>query len=168
MARARSHLRTAAAAAALALGALCAAGREARAQSTVLTVSSGVITFPAPTAADFATGWILYATPVSFTVNATGGSARVYRFATVSVRATAATLGGGKPTSDLEWSRLPAGPWQGLSTLPAAVDTKPMQKNKVNDPWSGTIYFRMRLAWATDTPRTYSTGLEYQLTVATQ
>ena len=168
MGRAHRHFRGVAAAAVLILIAHVAMGREARAQNTVLTVTAGVITFPAPTGADFSTGWILAATPVSFTVNATSGSAKVDRIATLSVRATAATLGAGKPVSDLEWSRLPAGPWQAISTLPAAVDTRPMQKNRLNDPWSGTIYFRLRLSWATDAPATYSTGLEYQLSVATQ
>jgi len=167
-ARRWSRLRRAAIIAALVPLALGAIGGTARAQNTELTVTGAVLTFPAPTANDFLTGYLLYPTPVSFTVNAKTGPPRVDRIATVSVRATAATLGGGKPSSDIEWSALPAGPWLPLSTLFAAVASRPMQKNRLNDPWSGTIYFRLRLDWSMDVPATYTTGLEYQLSVVVQ
>ena len=169
---ARRKLRTAAALAALALGALgalSAGAGIARAQNTDLTVTGAPLSFPAPTAADFNAGYLLYPSPVTIQVNAVTGSARIDRVATVSVRATSATMGNGKSVADLEWSYgSPVGPWQAMSTLAATVDSKAMQKNRVNDPWSGQIYFRLRLSWATDTPATYTAGLEFLLSVAAQ
>jgi hypothetical protein len=44
-----------------------------------------------------------------------------------------------------------------------AVESRSQTFNGANDPWSNTIFFRMKLTWTTDAPATY-TG-NYRITL---
>jgi len=123
------------------------------AQKTILTLSGGVITFPAPTAADYVAGFVNSATGVTFTLNAQTGASRT---TTVSIRSSSLNLGGGKVIGDLEWRRSDLATWNGITFTDAQVDQKIQVRNGANDPWSNTIFFRMLLNWTTDAPATYA------------
>jgi hypothetical protein len=123
------------------------------AQKTILTLSGGVITLPAPTAADYVAGFVNSATGVTFTINAQTGTSRT---TTVSIRSSSLNLGGGKVIGDLEWRRSDLVTWNIITLTDAQVDQKIQVRNGSNDPWSNTIFFRMLLHWTTDAPATYS------------
>jgi hypothetical protein len=122
------------------------------AQKTTLTLTSATVTFPAPTAADYINGYV-DATGVTFQLDATAGASRT---ATVLIRATSISLGGGKVLGDLEWRRSDLAIWNPITTTDVQVEQRVMVKNGANDPWSNTIFFRMLLSWTTDAPATYS------------
>lgn len=147
--------------------ALLGASAPARAQSTILTVSGAPISFAAPTATDLSAGYLDAPAPVTFTVDLRTGSAKQQITTTVTLASATTTLGPGKPIGDLLWSYSAPGSWQPLGTTPATLGVPtPMLKNKVNDTWSGTVYFRMLLRW-TDPPGSYSGTVELTLTVTT-
>ena len=123
------------------------------AQKTILTLSGAVITFPAPTAADYVAGFVNSATGVTFTLNAQTGTSRT---TTVSIRSSSTDLGGGKVIGDLEWRRSDLATWNNITLTDAQVDQKIVVRGVLNDPWSNTIFFRMLLNWTTDAPATYS------------
>jgi hypothetical protein len=131
------------------------------AQKTSLTLTGGTITFAAPTAADYIAGFIDSGTGVTFTLNSTNG---VQRTTTVSIRSISANLGGGKVIGDLEWRRSDLATWNSITLTDAQVEQRIMINKGLNDPWSNTIFFRMKLAWATDAPATYSGT--YQITLS--
>jgi hypothetical protein len=54
-----------------------------------------------------------------------------------------------------------------MTTADVLVESRPVQKNQLNDPWSNTLFLRMHLNWVTDPPATYSAGLVFTLTVTT-
>jgi len=132
-----------------------------------LTLTQTPSVFPAPVLADFNAGVIAEPTGILFTVAVTGGPANVFRTTTVAIRASSATLGGGKLLSDLEWRRADLGTWNPMTTTDAAIESRQQKKNGTNDPWSNTVFLRMQLTWATDAPGTYTTGLVFTLTVTT-
>ena len=151
---------------ALCLGMLAGAP-AVRAQGRIsITVTGGPVAFPTPTAADYDAGFIQASAPLVFTVDATGGPA-VQRTATVSITGTSATLGGAKPLADLQWRRADLGAWNPLGVGGVAVESHPIVRNGLNDPWTNSVFFRMLLAWATDPPGTYTTGVNLTLTVTT-
>ena len=123
------------------------------AQKTILTLSGAVITFPAPTAADYVAGFVNSATGATFTLNAQTGTSRT---TTVSIRSSSLNLGGGKVIGDLEWRRSDLATWNNITLTDAQVDQKIVVRGVLNDPWSNTIFFRMLLHWTTDAPATYS------------
>ncbi len=123
------------------------------AQKTILTLSGGAITFPAPTAADYVAGFVNSATGVTFTISAQTGTSRT---TTVSIRSSSLNLGGGKVIGDLEWRRSDLATWNIITLTDAQVDQRIQVRNGSNDPWSNTIFFRMLLNWTTDAPATYS------------
>ena len=131
------------------------------AQKTILTVASGAITFAAPTAADYIAGFIDASTGATFTLNAQTGTSRT---TTISIRSTSASLGNGKVIGDLEWRRSDLATWNSITLTDAQVEQRIVVKGVLNDPWSNTIFFRMKLAWATDAPGTYSGN--YQITLS--
>lgn len=140
--------------------ALLLGSKPADAQFTLLTLTGNTITFPAPTAADYAAGWINSATGVTFTVNAfTGGS----RTTMIAIRATSASLGGAKVIGDLQWRRSDLVTWNPITTTNVQVEQRVQVLNGANDPWSNTIFFRIVLNWATDPPATYSAN--YAITI---
>ena len=131
------------------------------AQKTILTVTGGAITFAAPTAADYIAGFIDASTGATFTLNAQTGTSRT---TTISIRSTSASLGNGKVIGDLEWRRSDLATWNSITLTDAQVEQRVVVKGVLNDPWSNTIFFRMKLAWATDAPGTYSGN--YQITLS--
>ena len=132
-----------------------------------ITLTGAPNVFPAPTLADFSAGVIAEPTGILFTVNQTGGPANVIHTTIVAIRASSASLGGGKALSDLEWRRADLATWNPMTTTNATIESRPIQKNQVNDTWNNTIFLRMQLRWATDAPAVYTTGLVFTLTVTT-
>lgn len=139
----------------------------AAAQGFRLRETSGApVNFPIPTEANYDAGFVLEPTPVAFDVDARTAP-NTLRRSTVSIRSTAATMGGSKPIADLEWRRVtPLGAWTSMTTVNAVVDSKNIQRNGVNDPWANSIEFRVLLDWADDPPGTYAPGLVLTLTIA--
>jgi hypothetical protein len=131
-----------------------------------LTLSQTPNVFPAPALADYNAGMITNPTGIGFSVNVTGGGFAL-RTTIVSIRASAASLGNGKALSDLEWRRSDLATWNPVTTANVTVESRPVRWFLQNDPWSNTVFLRMRLNWATDAPATYSTGLVFTLTVTT-
>jgi len=131
------------------------------AQKTTLTVAGGAITFAAPTAADYIAGFINASTGATFTLNAQSGTSRT---TTISIRSTSASLGNGKAIGDLQWRRSDLATWNSITLTDAQVEQRVLVRGGLNDPWSNTIFFRMRLAWATDAPASYAAN--YQLTLS--
>jgi hypothetical protein len=131
------------------------------AQKTNLTLTSGAVTFPAPTAADYINGYVDAPTGMTFTINSTNG---LQRTTTVSIRSLSANLGGGKAIADLEWRRSDLATWNSIALTDAQVEQRIVINKGLNDPWSNTIFFRMVLNWTTDAPATYSGT--YQITLS--
>jgi hypothetical protein len=134
------------------------------AQSTTLTLSNNVITFPAPTAADYVAGFVNSTTGVTFTVNATssgGGSSTTL----IQIRSTSANLGGAKLLPDLKWRRSDLATWNSITTGDVTVESRSQTFNGLNDPWSNTIFFRMMLTWTADAPAVYSANYRITLRV---
>ena len=131
------------------------------AQKTTVTLTSGAVTFPAPTAADFINGYVDAPTGMTFTINSVNG---VQRTTTVSIRSISANLGGGKVIADLEWRRSDLATWNSITLTDAQVEQRIVVNKGLNDPWSNTIFFRMLLNWTTDAPATYSGT--YQITLS--
>lgn len=131
------------------------------AQKTILTLTGGTITFPAPTATDYINGYVNSSTGVIFTVGAQNG---VTRTTTVSIRTTSVNLGGGKSIADLQWRRSDLVTWSSISLTDTQVEQRIVIWKALNDPWTNTIFFRMNLNWATDAPATYSAS--YTITLS--
>jgi hypothetical protein len=129
---------------------------------TDLTLAGATITFPAPTASDFVNGYVDSPTGVTFTVDATSGN--LSHTTTVFIRSTSANLGNGKIIGDLQWRRSDLATWNSITLTDVQVDQQIQVRNVLNDPWSNTIFFRMRLSWTTDGPATYSAN--YQITLS--
>jgi len=151
-------LRGASTSAAIAL-ALCAS--PALAQKTNVTVSGGTVTFPSPTAADYVAGYVTAVAGVTFNINSQNG---VPRTTTVSIRSTSGSMGGGKVIGDLEWRRSDLATWNAVTLTDAQIEQRLVINKGLNDPWSNTIFFRLKLNWTTDAPGTYTAN--YQITVA--
>jgi hypothetical protein len=144
--------------------ALVVIAAPARAQNpkTDLTLGGGTVTFAAPTATDYINGYVYSASGVSYTIDATNGTAS--HTTTVSFRATSANLGGAKPLTDLEWRRSDLATWNPIASTNTQVEQKIMVRGLLNDPWSNTIFFRMKLSWTADPPATYAAN--YQVTLS--
>jgi hypothetical protein len=153
------ELRGASTSAAIAL-ALLALARPLSAQKTNLSVSGGTVTFPSPTAADYVAGFIDAATGATFTVNAQTGASRT---TIVTIRATSPDLGNGKAIGDLQWRRSDLATWNDITLTDAQVEQRIVINKGLNDPWSNTIFFRMKLSWTADAPGTYSANYELTL-----
>ncbi|HKR09430.1 MAG TPA: hypothetical protein VJS39_09590 [Gemmatimonadaceae bacterium] len=141
---------------------LVAAPLSAQNPKTQLTLGGGTITFPAPTATDYINGYVNSTTGVTYTVNATNGA--VSHTTTILIRSTSANLGNGKALVDLEWRRSDLAAWNAISQTDAQVEQKVVILNLLNDPWSNTIFFRMKLSWTADAPAVYSAN--YQITLS--
>ena len=148
------------------LAVMAGAAPPASAQTAVLTLSGGPVSFAAPTGNDYAAGWIYNpgypGSGVTYTLDITKGAANTTVTTTVSVRAATATLGGPagytKPIGDLQWARADQMAWTSLTTANVVVESRQMQKNKLNDAWANTLLWRMRVGWLNDPPGTYTTG----------
>jgi hypothetical protein len=131
-----------------------------------LTLSGAPAVFPAAVVTDYVNGVVDDPTGITFTLLITGGPSQ-NRTTIVSVRSSSASLGGGKPLSDLQWRRADLAAWNAMTTADATIESRPVKKNTLNDPWSNTVFFRMLLSWTGDPPGTYSAGLVFTLTVTT-
>jgi hypothetical protein len=134
------------------------------AQSTTLALSGNVITFPAPTATDFVNGYV-YSSGVLFTVDATSNSGQA-NVTTIAIKSTSANLGNGKVLADLQWRRSDLATWNTITLANVNVETRTQTFNGANDPWSNTIFFRMKLTWTTDAPAAYTAN--YTITLSVQ
>jgi len=122
-------------------------------QRISLTVTGFPITFPTPTGADFAAGYIESPAPTTFTVDALTGSVQLLRTTTVSVRCrTPCPATGSKPAGTLQWRRADQATWHTLTTTDTPVETRQVQRMRSNDPWSNSIYWRFLLDWGSDPP----------------
>jgi hypothetical protein len=131
------------------------------AQKTNLTVTGGTLIFPAPTAVDYVAGFVNSSGGVTFTVDAQNGGSRT---TTILLRSNSANLGGGKVLSDLQWRRSDLATWNDVTVTDAQVEQRIVVRGALNDPWSNTIFFRMKLNWTSDPPGTYAAN--YQITLA--
>jgi hypothetical protein len=131
------------------------------AQKTSLTLASGAVTFPAPTATDYVNGFVDAPTGMTFTINSVSGPQRT---TTISIRSISANLGGGKVIADLQWRRSDLATWNSITLTDAQIEQRVVVNNALNDPWSNTVFFRMVLHWTTDAPATYSGS--YQITLS--
>jgi hypothetical protein len=150
---------------ALLLGALALLASRSAAQGnprTDLIVTGGTITFPAPTANDYVAGFVNSTSGVTFTADATNGNQS--HTTAILIRATSASLGGGKVIGDLQWRRSDLTTWTSITLTDAQVEQRVQVRNGLNDPWSNTIFFRLLLDWTTDAPATYTAN--YQITLA--
>jgi hypothetical protein len=135
------------------------------AQTTTLNLGGNIITFPAPTAADYAAGFVNSATGVLFTVDATSDSGQP-NITTVAIKSTSANLGNGKLLADLQWRRSDLATWNSITLANVNVESRSQTFNGANDPWSNTIFFRMKLSWTTDAPAVYTAN--YTITLSVQ
>jgi hypothetical protein len=156
----RRKLRGVSTSAAIALGFIASATPVA-AQKTNLTLSGGTITFPAPTAADYIAGFVNSTAGATVTVNAQTGASRT---TTISIRSTSANLGNGKVIGDLQWRRSDLATWNDITLTDTQVEQRIVVRNGLNDPWSNTVFFRLKLAWTSDAPGTYAAN--YQITLS--
>ena len=162
--RSRAGLRlNGAAGVSLLLALLCFAPPVA-AQSTTLALGGNIITFPAPTATDYVNGFV-YSSGVLFTVDATSNSGQA-NMTTVAIKSTSANLGNGKVLADLQWRRSDLATWNTITLANVNVEARSQTFNGANDPWSNTIFFRMKLTWTTDAPATYTAN--YTITLSVQ
>lgn len=139
----------------------------ANAQTTDFVMSSAPIAFPSPSLANFsswpasATGPVTDSVAVPFTVTRTG--AGTIRITDVLIRCTGVV--GGKSCADIEWRYGPSGPWQSLTLTDATVDSRFVIPFWFNEPWSGTVWLRVRLAWNDPAPSVMTSGIAITLSV---
>ncbi|GAC1514309.1 MAG: hypothetical protein NVS1B4_01670 [Gemmatimonadaceae bacterium] len=124
------------------------------ANGTVVTATPTLVPFASPTVADFNTGYEDYAIGVVVTVT----RQQAGNSFDLCIAGATAFMGGAKGVADLEWRRGDLSTFNPLSTSYVTV-----QAFGPADPatTSVTIYFRMRLPWATTVPGSYSEPIEY-------
>jgi hypothetical protein len=132
-------------------------------QATTLALGGNIITFPAPTATDYVNGYV-YSTGVTFTVDATQDAGQAMT-TTVALKSTSANLGNGKVLADLEWKRSDLATWNAITLVNVNVESRSQTFNGANDPWSNTIFFRMKLSWTADPPAAHSANYTITLNV---
>jgi hypothetical protein len=149
----------------LTIAAVALAFRPAPAQVT-LTVTGAPVTIPGPVLADYNAGFVIDPTGVSWTVNVTGGAA-TSRTSIISIRSTSANFGGGKALGDLQWRRSDLAAWNSVTGVDVTIESRPIKKNGINDPWSNSMFFRSLLSWTADPPGVHTENLVITLTVTT-
>lgn len=149
---------------------------EAQAQKlTLLIVSGSPVAFPNATEADYdnasvnaTTGSVTATAPLSFSLDLLGGGGGgTSRTGSLSIRGASAVMGGTKPIGDLQWRRSDLGTWNDMTTSNVTVQSMTMMRNTVNDPWSNSIVFRVKLNWGTDGPATYTPTIVLTATLTT-
>ena len=140
---------------------------SARAQSTDFQLSAGSLAFPTPTVANYttwppsATGPVTDSVPVSFTVDRVQQTTT--RITTVLLRCTGAT--GIKGCADIEWRSNSNASWQALTLVDSEVETRTVIPLVLNDPWTGTLWFRVRLDWNDPAPSVSTSSIALTLSV---
>ena len=139
-------------------GALALESSRVQAQATQLVLSSGALLFPSPKLSNYQNIPVGATTPVSDSVSVAFTVDRIadayWRFTTVKLRCVLVT--GAKPCTDVQWRYQGTATWQDVTTIDTTVDSKWVIPNFINDPWSGTIWLRMKLSWTSDAPATYA------------
>lgn len=140
----------------------------ATAQRLRLTLNSGApIAFPVVTEADYDAGSVTASAPLAFTLSLTGGAANTDRTGILSIRASAAVMGGTKPIGDMQWRRSDLGVWNSLTTADVVVESHTMRRSGLNNPWSNSVEFRALLDWSTDGAATYTPTIILTATLTT-
>ena len=145
---------------------VCAAGR-ASAQSTDFVLSTAPIIFPTPTLSNFTTwppsapGPVTDSVAVPFTVDRVQQS--LIRLTTVRVRCSG--VSGAKTCDDIEWRSGPTGAWNTLTLVDADIESRWVFPLLFNDPWSGTLWLRIRLNWADPAPAVMTSNIALTLSV---
>ncbi len=140
---------------------------SARAQSTDFQLSAGSFAFPTPTAANYttwppsATGPVTDSVPVVFAVDRVQQSTE--RITTVLLRCTGTT--GVKVCGDIEWRSNSNASWKALTLVDAVVETRTLIPLALNDSWSGTLWFRVRLNWNDPAPSVSTSSIALTLSV---
>src|SRR5687767_2405979 len=109
-----------------ALLALAATSAEAQNPKSVLALT-GTVVFPAPTANDYAAGYVNSTAGVTFSVDATQGPEP--HTTIILIRSLSTTLGGGKLIGDLEWRRSDLAVWTSISLTNVEVERRPQTRN---------------------------------------
>ncbi|HEY5218158.1 MAG TPA: hypothetical protein VIJ16_00040 [Gemmatimonadaceae bacterium] len=110
---------------------------------------------------DFDQGFIDNATAITYTVTLVKSDSM--RTTGVYISAAAATMTGGKPTSDCVWRRDDLGTWNPLTTTNTLVESRVVQT--AGTVWSNSVWVQCNLNWATDPPAANSVGLTITLQV---
>jgi len=146
---------------------MCVAG-HASAQSTDFVLSTAPIIFPTPTLSNFTTwppsasGPVTDSVAVPFTVDRVQQS--FIRLTTVSVRC--AGVSGAKACGDIQWRSGSTGAWNTLTLVDADVESRWVFPLLFNDPWSGTLWLRVRLDWADPAPAVMTSNIALTLSVS--
>ena len=119
---------------------------------TRLTLSGFSGAFPTPTVADLDAGAVAAGSQLTFTI--TNVAKKTVRTATIYIAASSATLGGTKPSSDVEWKLSTSSTYTPLSTTNALVGTYNVPTT-VGQTVSTNLDLRMRVYW-TNLPAAYS------------
>jgi hypothetical protein len=98
-------------------------------------------------------------------VDATSSSGQA-NTTTIAIKSTSANLGNGKVLTDLQWRRSDLAAWNTITLANVNVEARAQTYNGTNDPWSNTIFFRMKLTWTTDAPAAYTANYTITLTVS--
>lgn len=136
------------------------------AQTTEFTLSTGAVTFPTPTAANYSTwppsavGPVTDSVAVPFDVTRTSTG---WRIATVLIRCTA--VAGGKACGDIEWRNGSTGAWQTLTLTDTEVETRWLWIFGSNFGWSNTLWLRVRLRPGDPIPSVMSSQIALSLEV---
>jgi hypothetical protein len=131
---------------------LCVRSQALHAQlSSTLTITSGTISFPAPTPADLTAGILAASAPATFQVT----PAAAAHTTTVTIKASGTTMGGSKSIADLQWRRGDLGTWQSLTQSDVFVESRTYTLLASRPAWQNTIYFRVVLRWTGEPPATY-------------
>ncbi len=143
------------------------AAGTASAQSTDFVLSTAPLVFPTPTLGNFTTwspsapGPVTDSIAVPFTVDRVQQS--FIRLTTVKVRC--AGVSGAKACGDIEWRSGPTGAWNTLTLVDADVESRYVIPLLFNDPWSGTLWLRVRLDWADPAPAVMTSNIALTLSV---
>lgn len=136
----------------------------AGAQRTTLTLSGFTGNMGTAAVTDFDNGSMPSATAIGYSVSISNPGSGTARTATVSIKATTATLGGSKVVGDLQWRRNDLGTWNSMSTTDAAVQSQ-SGLSGTGVKYSNSIWLRVLLNWASDPAATYSTTITITLSV---
>lgn len=151
---------------------LCAMGAcaasSASAQSTDFRLSTAPLLFPTPTLGNFtvrpssAPGPVTDSIAVPFTVDRIAQNST--RTTTVRVRCTG--VSGAKACGDIQWRGGPTGAWSTLTLVDANVESRTVVPFVLNDPWSGTLWLRVRLDLADPAPAVMTGTIALTLSVS--
>jgi hypothetical protein len=145
---------------AAALVLLVLAPSVASAQRTVTLEIAGNAATQNPTLADYDAGFVTDATPLTWTATINGPRNNCTYNTTVQMRAMSASIGNGKSIADVLWSD--GGPFTPLTTSYVTVGTAALTRNNRSE--SGSLIFRIQLAWTEESPDFDGTSLQFQVT----